>query len=535
MLMEVSSCPECKKKVTLFDNLSSRMGFAHKLELCCENCDWKYKTFTSDTCTPPIQTDRDVSGKRKQGRKPFEVNVRTVLSFREIGRGHEHIKNVSRIMNMCSIGLSCYNNINNELYDAYEKAAECSMKTAGQEVQHLKDICGNDGKHLKTCRVSFDGSWQKRGHNSNHGVETAVSNGKCIDVHVLSKHCKRCRLWEKRKDTDEYVAWKSTHKCNINHHKSAGSMEAVGALAMYQRSIEKHRLIYSEYLGDGDTSSFKEIVDADPYKKYYTQVIKLECCGHVQKRLGTQLRNKVKEFKGTKTPLSGAGKLTTKIINSMQNFYGLAIRQNTGNLYSMKKAVGAILYHCTKFNDETSKDEEYRHRFCPPSSSSWCKYKKLVSSGSETTNYVNTINVPEFIHDIEPIFRRLSSDDLLSKCLHGQTQNGNESLNNLIWTKCPKNTFVERPIIEMGVNSAVIDYNEGSTGIFSILKMFDISPGSYSIILSEKRNSVRVKNMLRKCCEKGKNCRKQLCKVKKGIIDTEKDVEKGDSYVPGGL
>ena len=48
-------------------------------------------------------------------------------------------------MNMCSNGLSCYNNINNELYDAYEKAAECSMKTAGQEVQHLKDICGNDG------------------------------------------------------------------------------------------------------------------------------------------------------------------------------------------------------------------------------------------------------------------------------------------------------------------------------------------------------------------------------------------------------
>ena len=97
-------------------------------------------------------------------------------------------------------------------------------------------------------------------------------------------------------------------------------------------------------------------------------------------------------------------------------------------------------------------NEEYRHRFCPPGSSSWCKYKKLVAAGSETTNYVNTINVPEFIHGIiEPIFRRLSSDDLPNMCLHGQTQNGNESLNNLIWTKCPKNTFVERPIIEMSI------------------------------------------------------------------------------------
>ena len=66
--------------------------------------------------------------------------------------------------------------------------------------------------------------------------------------------------------------------------------------------------------------------------------------------------------------------------------------------------------------------------------------------------------------------------------------------------------------------------------------MFHISPGSCSIILSEKRNSVRVKNTRRKCSEKGKKTRrKQLRKVKKGIIDTEKDVEKGDSYVPGGF
>ena len=67
----------------------------------------------------------------------------------------------------------------------------------------------------------------------------------------------------------------------------------------------------------------------------------------------------------------------------------------------------------------------------------------------------------------------------------------------------------------MGVNSAVVDYNEGSTGIFSILEMFDISPGSCSIILSEKRNSVRVKNMRRKCSEKDKKTLKAVTKSKK--------------------
>ena len=49
------------------------------------------------------------------------------------------------------------------------------------------------------------------------------------------------------------------------------------------------------------------------------------------------------------------------------------------------------------------------------------------------------INIPKWIHDeIRPIFLDLSKDELLAKCLHGEAQNNNESLNNMIWAKCPK-------------------------------------------------------------------------------------------------
>ena len=51
----------------------------------------------------------------------------------------------------------------------------------------------------------------------------------------------------------------------------------------------------------------------------------------------------VKEYKGTATPLSGKGKLTERVINSLQNVYGIVIRQNSGNLYEMKNAIGAFL------------------------------------------------------------------------------------------------------------------------------------------------------------------------------------------------
>lgn len=38
-------------------------------------------------------------------------------------------------------------------------------------------------------------------------------------------------------------------------------MEGAGAAAIFKWSVEKNNLIYSEYLEDGDTSSFKEVAD----------------------------------------------------------------------------------------------------------------------------------------------------------------------------------------------------------------------------------------------------------------------------------
>ena len=93
---------------------------------------------------------------------------------------------------------------------------------------------------------------------------------------------------------------------------------------------------------DGDTLSINEVVQSNSHSEFCIVPEEVECVGHVQKRLGTRLRNKVKEYKGTTTPLSGKGKLTEKVINS-ENFYGITIRQNSGKLYEMKKVVGAIL------------------------------------------------------------------------------------------------------------------------------------------------------------------------------------------------
>lgn len=175
----------------------------------------------------------------------------------------------------------------------------------------------------------------------------------------------------------------ATHKCSLNHNQSSGAMETVGALSFFAQSIEKYNLRYTHYIGDGDTESYKNVTDSKPYGIDCIPE-KLECVGHVQKRLGSRLRTLVSNLKKTKLadgkPISGKGRLTKRTIDKMQNYFGMAIRQNTltswnGDkakaLYAMKKCVLAVLFHCTQDDDD-----EQRHRFCPRGQDTWCNYWK---------------------------------------------------------------------------------------------------------------------------------------------------------------
>ena len=156
----------------------------------------------------------------------------------------------------------------------------------------------------------------------------------------MLKYCNLCSLNKKTLSTEEFDIWIKTHECNSNNTKSSRSLEAAGAIEIFNRCITKHNLICHEY----DISSYKEVVDSKPYVDYSIISAKLECVEHVQKRLGTKLRTKVKEYKGTATSLSGADKPTEKTINLKQNYYGKAIRSNSNEPNAMKKAVGAILW-----------------------------------------------------------------------------------------------------------------------------------------------------------------------------------------------
>ena len=121
----------------------------------------------------------------------FEINVRAIKAFREIGRRLEAINSFSRCMKMNSISDPTCSNIIEQLCKAYEIAANNDMKRAADQVASSSPTHQSG---ISLARAKIAGAWQKLGHSSASGVVTVTVGNKCVDARVLSKHCKQCQI-----------------------------------------------------------------------------------------------------------------------------------------------------------------------------------------------------------------------------------------------------------------------------------------------------------------------------------------------------
>ena len=86
----IGICPQehCTGKIILNNSLKEKFGLCCKLLLSCDKCDWSEHFYTSKQLS------------NRTGRKPFDINLRTVAAFREIGKGHSGIETVCGFMNL---------------------------------------------------------------------------------------------------------------------------------------------------------------------------------------------------------------------------------------------------------------------------------------------------------------------------------------------------------------------------------------------------------------------------------------------------
>ena len=170
----------------------------------------------------------------------------------------------------------------------------------------------------------------------------------------------------------------------------------------------------------------------------------------------------------------------------MQNYFGIALRSNVGNFAAMKSACMASMYHIFGYHDNS-----------PQSADTWYQYQE---DKQHNTNYCKSkgdlpIDVGRVIL---PIYQSFSKSDMLKKCLHGKTQNANESFNGMIWNRVPKAFRVGLNLLSVGVYDAIDHFHNGIKAGLDIMELLKIDPGYYvtkccrSVNMRRKRSSIYI-------------------------------------------
>ena len=304
-------------------------------------------------------------------------------------------------------------------------------------------------------------------------------------------------------------------------------MESEGAVNIFLRSIEKYRICYSTFVGDGDSSTYGDVKRAcyDKYGNDYT-VVKEECVGHVQKRLGNALREYKRKNKGKKLcdgkGISGKNRLTDRICDKMQNHYGSAIRNNSNDKDGMHNAIWAIFKHMIRSDGESLKQQHY---YCPQTKDTWCKFWK------EGAEYHDEKRLPSaFQEELKPIFVRLSEDKLLERCLLGLTQNQNEAINGILWSNCPKTIFCGKQKVEIAVCETISVFNSGAANKGVVLKRIGIDPGDNMLLSLKKQDDQRVKKAEKKISLSYRQRRRMKRAEKKSKGEKEQVIYKSGAF-----
>jgi len=514
-------CPSCfTPSLSLENDRNKNSGLAISLVVRCVNCcEDLTSTMTSNKCGGSI----------------YDVNRRAVAAASATGMGYSGLCNFSEIMNVPSLHHKTYAVHTKSISDKCEIFSNDRLATA---VEKVKQQYSDQPSGIKDIHVSFDGSWHKRGHTSKSGIGMVIERrtGLIIDYEVLTSYCPLCATTGRKLENQnilKYERWLAGHKpfCSANYEGPSGGMEKEAALRIWSRSILKNGLRYVTMISDGDSKTISELHTLDPYPG--TRVVKHECINHVGKRLGTALRNLVVEKSKAKPKVTlggkGYGKLRPQVITQLQSYYTNAIRSHS-TVPAMKKAVMAILDHCS------STDADPRHQNCPKGEDSWCFHQKAVARGFPPGSHEDNLGTPIcqlVAENVRPTFERMSSDDLLSRCVLQTTQNANESAHAVIWARCPKHLFANRHRLNIAVALGVAEFNFGSASSQKFISMLDLPVGAETKRRGKKRDHTRTVKAEAAVTEKARRYRQLKAEAKQKeeqkLLDTY-----GQFYVSGG-
>lgn len=196
----------------------------------------------------------------------------------------------------------------------------------------------------------------------------------------------------------------------------------------------------------------------------------------------------------------------------------------------MREAILASIYHAV------STDDNPQHAYCPKGKSSWCFYQAAKANNKLPGLHKKNVRTPlnKICFDkILPLYERLTEESLLTRCARCLTQNANESLHSVIWSRCPKEVFVSKARVQVAAAVGVCEYNLGTKRtVVELLKNLGLSPGHTTLDIANKIDERRLTQGSKKATKKYKEARRKIASAQsareKIILEAE-----GPSYDPG--
>ena len=140
----------------------------------------------------------------------------------------------------------------------------------------------------------------------------------------------------------------------------------------------------------------------------------------------------------------------------------------------------------------------------------------------------------DIVMKLKPIFAELSGESLLEKCLHGKTQNQNESFNSMIWDRIPKTRYVSLTELELGVYDAVANFNIGKKASVLIYEKINLIPGKFTLQVCDKISRKRLLTSKYKEIDSTKT-RRKIGRGKAKQRDDKSESKEGQTYKAGAF
>ena len=140
----------------------------------------------------------------------------------------------------------------------------------------------------------------------------------------------------------------------------------------------------------------------------------------------------------------------------------------------------------------------------------------------------------DIVTKLKPIFAELSDENLLEKCLHGKTQNQNESFNSMIWDRIPKTRYVSLTQPELVVYDAVANFNIGKRVSVLIYEKMNLIPGTFTLQGCDGINRKRLFASKYKEKESTKK-RRKISRGKARQKDDKNESKEGQTYKAGAF